>query len=100
MSRSRGDDKILDAEFWEFFGGDGIVPDDRDRDTKEAYVLVKVPGERIEVVDQQYFDRDREFGREVFFRFSIFFDSGCGCRLSRFGDRLRHNLGEKNSGDG
>ena len=95
VSRSRGDDQVLDVEFWKVFRGDSIVSDDRDRDTKEAYVLVEVPGEGVEVVDQEHFDRDREFGREGPLRFSAPFDSGCGRRLSRFWSRLRHNSGKK-----
>jgi len=98
MSRSRGYDQILDVEFRKVFRGDGVIADDRNGDTEETDVLVEVVGEGVEVINQQHFYRDRKLGREGFFccfRFSVSFGSGCGCRLSRFGGRLRHNLGKK-----
>ena len=95
MPGSGGDDQILDVELWEIFRGDCIITNDRNRDTEEAYVLVEVVGEGVEVVDHQHFNRDRKFLREGIFCLSIFFYSGCECRLSRCGDRLRHGLSRK-----
>lgn len=61
--------------------------------------MVEVVGEGVEVVDYKHLDGDRELGWEGFFRSSISFGGGCGCRLSRFRDRLRHNLSKKNASD-
>ena len=62
VSRSRGDHQRLDLQIGEILWGDGVVSDNDDISTEEAQRLVEVPGERVEVVNHQHFDRASEMG--------------------------------------
>lgn len=53
-----------DLQFGKVLRGNGVVSDDNDISTDEAQRLVEVPGERVEVVDHQNFDRTSEMGGE------------------------------------
>ena len=64
MSRPWGNHQRLDPQIGEILRRDGVVSDDSDICTNEAQRLVEVPGERVEVVDHQHFDRAGEMGGE------------------------------------
>ena len=64
VSWSRGYHQRLDLQIGEILRRDGVIPDDNHFRTEEAQRLVEVPGERVEVVDHQHFDRAGEMGWE------------------------------------
>ena len=56
MAGPGGDDEGLDVELWKRCGGYGVVTDDGDVGAEEAELLVEIPSEGVEVVDQQAVD--------------------------------------------
>jgi len=54
VTGARGDDQSANLEAGKGIGIDSIVPDDGHVCTKEGEVLIKIPSERIKVIDHQH----------------------------------------------
>jgi len=57
MTRPRRDDQVADAQVGKVFRRELVVTKDSDLGTEDTERLVQIPGERVEIVDQESFDR-------------------------------------------
>ena len=60
MTRARGDDEGTNLEEGKAVRIDGVVPDDGHVSTEECEVLIKVPSERVKVIDHEDVQRTSE----------------------------------------